>query len=131
MPMAWVSGSGIPIGDVLQRYVARLRDSGIQDHEAFVCPASAQGFVAPALGSSFQNTRILRDGLARVYEEFGDRDFAARFSWHSLCRGGCQWAMQRGVDLELVRGHGIWSVQGIQPYLGAGRLERLSVTARM
>ncbi len=131
VPLAWESGSGVAIGATVTRYAIRLRECGVLDHEAFFCPATEVGFRPPGQGKTFSNTDILRTGLAKIYLEFRDPSFAARFSWHSLRRGGCQWAMRQGVGEDLVRGHGIWSLQGMQPYLGADRAERLSVTLRM
>eukprot|EP00961_Rhodomonas_salina_P249711 3375375-Rhodomonas_salina.2 len=84
------------------------------------------------MGKAYSNSGIFRVLLRQVYDDVRDNDaLASRFSWHLLRRGGATWATRCRVSQELVLGHGIWSLLGIQPYLAADSRAKLSVTRAM
>eukprot|EP00961_Rhodomonas_salina_P294006 3934194-Rhodomonas_salina.1 len=88
--LAWVTASGVMIGDIFTRYIARLDASGIPPAGPFVCPVHARGgFQLPAPGKGFKPTGCVKKGLLMCFEAFRRRPgLLAQFSWHSLRRGG-------------------------------------------
>ena len=56
----------------------------------------------------------------------------ALFNWHSCRRGGATHAYWTGTALDLLAPHGGWnSMEGLQVYISASFIQRLSVTQRM
>mmetsp|Transcript_62707 Transcript_62707/g.130355 ORF Transcript_62707/g.130355 Transcript_62707/m.130355 type:complete len:182 (-) Transcript_62707:499-1044(-) len=132
--LAWVTASGIPIGDTLQRYERRLEECWITQDAPFLLPTAGQGgFILPRSGRGFRPDACLRSGLKACFAEFGDPVLLKRFSWHSLRRGGASHAWREGVDMRLLMAHGIWHTEaGVLQYMApdfTGKLE--GVTGKM
>jgi len=131
--LSWVTGSGIEIGATIVRYLGRYDASNLSPE----CPLFLQshhkgGFYhTPGSVSSFAS--VVKDTLPLVFVEM--RTFPqllAKFSFHSLRRGGDSWAYRQGVPLKSIMSHGIWkSKQGITPYLISDLTQRLDVTRAM
>jgi len=124
--IAWVTGSGVCVGRILQRLCARLEECGIPEDGPLFCATTSLksgGFVMPAPGREARFQNRLRVLLKQTYAELAqDSAFLNRFGWHSLRRGGAEEAYCAGVGFRLVMGQGGWkSESGIKPYL-AGRL---------
>lgn len=123
--IAWVTASGIPVGEFVLLLQAHLQASGVPWHGPLFCatgPRRTDGFVTPARFGG-----ILGKYLPRLFEEF-----RKRFSWHSLRRGGATWAHRMRVDMRLIMGHGAWrSEAGVLPYLSADLMGKFSVTLAM
>mmetsp|Transcript_18283 Transcript_18283/g.37063 ORF Transcript_18283/g.37063 Transcript_18283/m.37063 type:complete len:144 (+) Transcript_18283:2911-3342(+) len=130
--LAWVTSSGVRIGDTLMRYWQRLEECGIPDDAPLLLPSRDSGFVVPAAGRSFRPTDCLRTGLRQCFKEFTDKELQGRFSWHSLRRGGASHACRIHTDTRMVMGHGLWkSEEGVRPYLVADLEGKLAVTRAM
>lgn len=54
-----------------------------------------------------------------------------QYSGHSLRRGGCTFAFQAGVPVDLIRQHGDWKSNAYQQYLEFNSASRLTVTRAM
>jgi len=124
--IAWVMGSGVCVGHILQLLCARLEECGIPPEGPLFCSTSSLrsgGFVMPAPGREARFQNRLRVLLKQTYVELAnDSTFLNRFGWHSLRRWGEEEAYCAGVSFRLVMGQGGWqSETGIKPYL-AGRL---------
>mmetsp|Transcript_30392 Transcript_30392/g.62654 ORF Transcript_30392/g.62654 Transcript_30392/m.62654 type:complete len:259 (+) Transcript_30392:341-1117(+) len=130
--LVWLTSSGIPIGETLARYEARLDECGIPMDAPFLLPtAGKQGFVVP-VGKVFNPTGCLKSGLKACFKECGDVKLLGRFSWHSLRRGGASHAFRARLDQRLVMGHGLWrSEEGVRPYMAADLRGKLCVTECM
>lgn len=68
----------------------------------------------------FINTTIAKIGLD-----------PKQYSGHSLRRGGCTFAFQAGVNMDLIRKHGDWLSSAYQRYLEFPEESRLLVTRTM
>jgi len=131
--LVWLTASGIPIGETLARYEARLEECGIQMDAPYLLPTlGKQGFVVPTPGRAFNPTGCLKSGLKECFKECGDAKLLGRFSWHSLRRGGASHAFRASLDQRLVMGHGLWrSEEGVRPYMAADLRGKLCVTKCM
>mmetsp|Transcript_47303 Transcript_47303/g.96675 ORF Transcript_47303/g.96675 Transcript_47303/m.96675 type:complete len:428 (+) Transcript_47303:665-1948(+) len=132
--LAWVTGSGVAIGELFSRYVRWLDCSDIPPEAPFLCPTDGAGmFTPPRPGVSFNPTDCLRHGLKQVFQEFSEQpELLSQFSWHSLRRGGASHAAQSQVDRQHIMGHGVWrSEDGIRPYVMTNFEGKLGVTERM
>mmetsp|Transcript_60797 Transcript_60797/g.125212 ORF Transcript_60797/g.125212 Transcript_60797/m.125212 type:complete len:341 (+) Transcript_60797:317-1339(+) len=124
--IAWVTGSGVCVGRILQLLCARLEACGIPEEGPLFCATSSfksGGFLMPAPGREARFQNRLRVLLRQTYVELAnDSEFLNRFGWHLLRLGGAEEAFCAGVGFRLVMGQGGWkSEAGIKPYL-AGRL---------
>mmetsp|Transcript_51105 Transcript_51105/g.103944 ORF Transcript_51105/g.103944 Transcript_51105/m.103944 type:complete len:344 (+) Transcript_51105:530-1561(+) len=133
--VAWVTASGVRIGDYIARLHHRLDECGIPMTGPFFCATGTKGsdgFVVPARGKESRFNGILAKYLAQIWSEFEDKELRKRFSWHSLRRGGASWAHRMRVDIRMIMGHGAWrSEAGVAPYLSADLLGKLAVTLSM
>ena len=132
--LAWASGSGVLIGSWVVRLLARLKRCG--------CFGPALPLFLPTKGH--QGYRIVRPGsavskpdfrrlLQQVFAVFRRHpSLLALFNWHSCRRGGATHAYWTGTALDLLAPHGGWnSMEGLQVYISASFIQRLSVTQRM
>mmetsp|Transcript_22420 Transcript_22420/g.45346 ORF Transcript_22420/g.45346 Transcript_22420/m.45346 type:complete len:430 (+) Transcript_22420:155-1444(+) len=134
--IAWVTGSGIPVGAWVSRLLQRLRESNIPRWGPLFCATSSfarGGFLMPAAGTEARFQHRLRAVLRRTFRELmEDESLLSRWSFHSLRRGGATWGFQRGVRMRLVMGQGGWrSEQGVASYFAADLNSRLTVTRSM
>jgi len=132
--LAWVTQSGVAIGELFQRYIAWLDAAAIPPDAPFLCPTDPHGrFTVPAPGKCFNPTDCLRHGLAQVFQEFVDNpSLLSQFSWHSLRRGGATHAAHARVPPRHIMGHGVWrSEEGIRPYIINNFRSLLGVTEAM
>jgi len=130
--LAWITASGIRVGDTLMRYIARLDACNIPEDAGLLLPTRVSGFVLPAKGRGFRPTDCLRKGLQQCFQEFSCPELRQRFSWHSLRRGGASHAVRQQADHRLVMGHGLWkSEEGMRPYMTADLAGKLVVTQMM
>jgi len=129
--LAWVTASGIPIGETFLRYEARLRECNIPEDAPLILPTNGhRGFHVTAGGC--RPDGCLKAGLKACFGEFRNVELLARFSWHSLRRGGASHAFREKTDKRLVMGHGLWkSEEGVRPYMVADLHGKLSVTQCM
>jgi len=130
---SWVSGSGVEIGDIVTRYLARYDECNLAPDAPLFLPTLGKGGFHYRPGTVSSYSSVVRDLLPLVFSEFKEAPWLlSRFSFHSLRRGGASWAYRQGVPLKLIMGHGIWrSKQGIAPYLIADKRQRLGVTRVM
>lgn len=136
--LAWVTNSGIKVGVTICRYLARLRQDGVRVDAPLVCPTHYEkgvyaGFVAPVAGKMFMPDDCLPKGLKLCFREFRESpDFAKRFTWHSLRRGGATAAFNAGAGMKGVMSVGLWrSERGVAPYALAGFDVKLQTTKCM
>jgi len=129
--LAWLTSSGIPIGDTFLRYEARLTECGIPADAPLILPTNGhKGFHVSAGGC--RPDGCLKAGLKACFGEFRDEELLSRFSWHSLRRGGASHAFREKTDMRLVMGHGLWkSEEGVRPYMAADLRGKLTVTQCM
>ncbi|PNH10171.1 hypothetical protein TSOC_003112 [Tetrabaena socialis] len=134
---AWVilaetSGSGVPIGRIVQRHLDFLGQRGFVGGSPLfprVTTGPAVGAVAMAKGAF---TAGLRGVFARLQIEFPNlRMNLGLFSAHSLRRGGAIAAAEAGVSRELLKLHGRWRSDAVDAYLQASLATRLSVVGSM
>jgi integrase len=132
--LAWVSASGVEIGDIVGRWTAARWRVGARDGEAFFTawdkksnsltrkPLEVKG---EALVQRFK--RQLRAmsaafGMGLRVEEYGS---------HSLRRGGANALKESGVPAALIQEHGRWTSDCYKRYLERSAEERLSLTRGM
>mmetsp|Transcript_48529 Transcript_48529/g.99083 ORF Transcript_48529/g.99083 Transcript_48529/m.99083 type:complete len:407 (-) Transcript_48529:1544-2764(-) len=84
--IAWVTASGIPIGEYIACLHRRLDECGIPLHGPF-SPKGSDGYVLPARGKESRFNGILAKYLPQIWAEFENPTLRKRFSWHSLRRG--------------------------------------------
>ena len=126
-------GRGAPGGHRAAQ-AARLKRCG--------CFGPALPLFLPTKGH--QGYRIVRPGsavskpdfrrlLQQVFAVFRRHpSLLALFNWHSCRRGGATHAYWTGTALDLLAPHGGWnSMEGLQVYISASFIQRLSVTQRM
>jgi len=129
--MVWTTASGIPIGETLMRYEARLQECGVPKDTPFILPTRGhQGFYVPSSGKGCRDVACLRKGLQQCFHEFaGDTEILSRFSWHLLRRGGASHAFREHLDERLIMGHRLWRLEAcIRPYMAADLRGKLLVT---
>mmetsp|Transcript_61521 Transcript_61521/g.127103 ORF Transcript_61521/g.127103 Transcript_61521/m.127103 type:complete len:247 (-) Transcript_61521:558-1298(-) len=131
--VAWVTGSGVRVGEILLRLEARLDECGIPRDAPLFCPTShfsRGGFVVPAPGTEARFQNRLRLLLKQTYADLAaDPEVLSRFSWHALRRGGAMHAFVKGAGKRLVMGQGGWrSEQGVAAYIAADLHTKLTVT---
>jgi len=130
--LAWVTGSGVCIGRILQLFQARLEECGIPDDGPLFCATTsfkAGGFVMPEPGKEARFQNRLRTLLQRTYFEFAsDSVLLSRLGWHSLRRGGAEAAFNAGMSMRLVMGQGGWkSEQSVRVYRAGNLASKLTV----
>ena len=130
--LAWVTGSGVRIGQILLLLQARLEECGIPSWGPLFCSTSSfnkGGYLMPKPGSEATFQHRLRVLLKRTYRELAeDKEFLDRFGHHSLRRGGAENGFQKGIGKRLLMGHGGWTTeQGMQPYMAASLQQKLTI----
>jgi len=133
--VAWVTGSGVRVGEILLRLEARLDECNIPRDAPLFCPTShfsRGGFKVPAPGTEARFQNRLRLLLKQTYCDLAaDPEVLNRFSFHSLRRGGAL-AFQNGAGTRMVMGQGGWrSEAGVAVYLAADLNSKLTVTRCM
>jgi len=131
--IAWVTGSGVCVGEILQLLQDRLAECGIPEDGPLFCATTslrAGGFVMPAPGKEARFQNRLQALLKRTYFELAeDPVVLRRFGWHSLRRGGAEQAFNEGVPKWLVMEQGGWrSDGGVRVYRGGRLVNKLTVT---
>lgn len=134
--LAWVSGSGVCIGDILQLLQDRLDECGIPMDGPLFCATTsfkAGGFVMPGEGKEARFQHRLRVLLQKTYVELAsDIEMLNRFGWHSLRRGGAQHSFCAGKSLRLIMGHAGWKTErGMDPYVTGNLDNKLTVSLGM
>jgi len=132
--LVWVTGSGVPIGETVWRYSQRLDECGIPADAPLLLPTKGEGgFRLPNPGAGHDPTGCFKSGLVHCFTEFAEQpDLLARFSWHSLRRGGASRAFRELTDPRLIMGHGLWKSEGgVRPYMSADLAGKLTVTRAM
>jgi hypothetical protein len=116
--LAWVTQSGVRLGEMTTAYLSLLTSDGIPGDSPFFVPTSREGsFVSIAPGSVSKLTFVVKQLLTEFYPDLTAQDLAA-YSFHSLRRGGATWARSRGVPLGLIIALGLWTtVDGARSYL--------------
>ena len=133
--LAWVSGSGIQIGDWVQRLMTRLKTCGISHPSSplFLPTIGNQGFRTVPVGQVVGKPMTFQRLFPKVFPVF--QRFPAMlklFNWHSCRRGGATHGYWSNVSTQLLAPHGGWhSEQGLQTYTSASFAQRLSVTLSM
>jgi len=131
--IAWVTGSGVCVGRILQLLQARLAECGIPEEGPLFCATTSfrsGGFVMPEPGREARFQNRLRALLKRTYHELASNSVVlSRFGWHSLRRGGAEDAFNSGISMRLVMGQGRWkSEQGVRVYRGGNLATKLTVS---
>ena len=67
--IAWVTGSGVEVGVMVQRLLARLHASGLHGEEALVCPVRGGGGFRPPAKSGFRPTGALKTALKALFAD--------------------------------------------------------------
>ena len=133
--LAWVSGSGVPIGAWIQRLQTRLKECGLQAPSVplFLPTIGNMGYRLVLPGVPVSKPQVLRKMLPRVFAVLRTNPgLLALFGWHSCRRGGATHGYGNGVPMDLLAPHGGWfTIQGLKAYTSAAFIQRLSVTLRM
>jgi len=133
--LAWISGSGVKIGEWILRLLSRLRNCGLTGPSVplFLPTVGHYGFRLVQPGTAVSKPQTLRKILPRVFPVFlTSPDLLALFGWHSCRRGGATHGYGQGVPLDLLAPHGGWfTLEGLKAYTSAAFVQRLSVTLRM
>ena len=133
--LAWVTGSGVPIGAWILRLLRRLQSCGCLDPKVplFLPTIGHLGYRRVLVGRPVSKPQTLRKILPRVFHVFVTSPLLlSLFGWHSCRRGGATHGYHNGVTLDLLAPHGGWfTQQGLKAYTSAAFEQRLSVTLRM
>eukprot|EP00961_Rhodomonas_salina_P212782 2874043-Rhodomonas_salina.1 len=115
-PIAWVSVTGIKVGETFDRYLRRLRQCNIRIDDPLICKTGFEngryvGFVAPKPGKCFMPGDCFRNGLKACFTDLPrpENEHVLRaHAWHSLRRGGATAAFNAGGGIKGVCAIGLW-----------------------
>lgn len=138
--LAAVSGSGVPLRDLLVGYVRLRRSAGARDSDPLFPRRAAGGGLSaqPIAGASQMVSKMLRGhlgALAGLWRQAGHvasarlvEEQLATYASHSLRRGGATRAMAVNVPRELTKRHGRWRSDAVDVYQERTLQDRLRVT---
>ena len=133
--LAWISGSGVPIGGWIQRLFLRLEECGrcVPASPLFLPTMGNHGFKCVTQGQPVSKPDTFKRLLPRVFPMFQSHPhLLVLFNWHSCRRGGATHGYWQDVSLSLLAPHGGWNTEeGLKAYAAASFSQRLSVTQRM
>lgn len=133
--LAWISGSGVRIGDWITRLLVRLEacNTKFPSSPLFLPTHGNKGFRSIPVGQAFSKPDTFNRLLPRVFALFRLHPALLRlFGWHSCRRGGATHAFWQGICMQLLAPHGGWrSEAGVKTYTAPSFDQRMSVTLRM
>ena len=130
--MAWITSSGVPIGEMTETYLSVLQADGVAPGSPFFAPTAADGlFHTVREGSVSRFNGVVKDTLRDYFVDLSE-DLLREYSFHSLRRGGATWARSRGVPLGLILAQGLWTtVEGARTYIVPPDEERILSSSLM
>ena len=98
--LAWISGSGVPIGGWIQRLFLRLEECGrcVPASPLFLPTMGNHGFKCVTQGQPVSKPDTFKRLLPRVFPMFQSHPhFLVLFNWHSCRRWRYPWVLARRV----------------------------------